>query len=101
MPAVTRDIALLVPKAIKYAQLEELIVGQAKNYGETHGGVNVEDIRCVDVYEGKGIEPGHLSIAIRFRLRAEDRTLKTEEVNEIVNLIVTTLALRFGVSLRS
>ncbi|HET8715603.1 MAG TPA: hypothetical protein VFM16_07255, partial [Holophagaceae bacterium] len=37
------------------------------------------DLRCVDVYRGKGLEPGHQAWLLRLEFQG-DRTLTSEEV---------------------
>ena len=71
-PAVSRDLSLLVPQALGYGGLERAL--RAALPAECVG------LRCVDVYKGKGLEPGHQAWLVRLDFQA-DRTLTSEEVD--------------------
>lgn len=92
-PAVTRDLAIVVRSEITYAQLEQVIK-------ETAGGY-LENLRCIDVYEGKHVPRGFRSIAIRLRFRAAEKTLSSDEVSLIVDRVVARLEQEFDAKLRA
>ena len=56
------------------------------------GGKLLEDVRVFDAYRGKGVPEGQVSLALRFRLRAPDRTLTDEEIGGARDKIVGALA---------
>nr|MBO2478359.1 phenylalanine--tRNA ligase subunit beta [Bacillota bacterium] len=91
-PAVDRDIALLVPKAVTAAAVAACIRAAA--------GEMLEEMALFDVYEGPQVAAGHRSLAYSLRLRAPDRTLTDEEANAIVARIEEALARQLGVRLR-
>ena len=91
-PAVDRDIALLVPKAVTAEAVTACIRGAA--------GEMLEDIVLFDVYEGPQVAAGHRSLAYALTLRAPDRTLTDEEANAIVTRVEEALARQLGVRLR-
>ncbi|MEB7505884.1 phenylalanine--tRNA ligase subunit beta [Arthrobacter koreensis] len=87
-PATTQDVALIVASEIPAeAVLETLREG---------AGELLEDIALFDVYTGKGIEPGHKSLAFALRFRAPDRTLTADEASESRAAAVALAAERFG-----
>jgi phenylalanyl-tRNA synthetase beta chain len=92
-PAVTRDLAVVVKSGIPYSQLEQSIRQTAGN--------NLEEVRCIDVYEGKHVPTGFRSIAIRLRFRSADKTLSSDEVSIIVDRVVARLEQEFGAKLRA
>ena len=92
-PAVTRDLAVVVRSDIPYSQLEQAIRQTA--------GSNLEEVRCIDVYEGKHVPAGFRSIAIRLRFRAAEKTLSSDEVSIIVDRVVARLEEAFGAKLRA
>jgi phenylalanyl-tRNA synthetase beta chain len=92
-PAVTRDLAVVVKSEIPYSQLEQAIRQTA--------GSQLEDVRCVDVYEGKHVPAGYRSIAIRLRFRAAEKTLSSDEVSLIVDRVVARLEQEFDAKLRA
>ncbi len=61
----------------------------------------VDGIEFFDVYRGKQIEKGKKSIAFRLIFRADDRTLKSEEVDKLQEEIVENLSNIFGIKLRA
>ncbi len=64
------------------------------------GGALLEDVRVFDAYRGKGVEDGHVSLALHVRLRATDRTLTDEEIGGSREKIVAALATQVGGVLR-
>jgi phenylalanyl-tRNA synthetase beta chain len=92
-PAVTRDLAVVVKSDIPYSHLEQSIRETA--------GSQLEDVRCVDVYEGKHVPAGFRSIAIRLRFRAAEKTLSSDEVSLIVDRVVARLEKEFDAKLRA
>jgi len=91
-PAVTRDLAIVVDKNILASQIEEIIVKT--------GGELLEEAELFDVYEGNQIAEGYKSMAYSLRFRAADRTLKDEEVNDLLNNIIAELADKINARLR-
>jgi phenylalanyl-tRNA synthetase beta chain len=71
-PAITRDIALLVDRSVRTLDLERTIRKAAKNL--------LAGVKLFDLYEGDRIEAGRKSLAYSLVYRAEERTLKEEEV---------------------
>ena len=53
-----------------------------------------------DIYTGEQIEKGKKSVAFNLRFRSHDKTLKDEEVNEIMEKIVENLKAELGAILR-
>lgn len=71
-PPVEFDLAFLVPAEMTAARLAGCLVGAAQGL--------VEDWSVFDEYVGEKVETGYRSLALRFRLRAPDRTLTGDEV---------------------
>jgi phenylalanyl-tRNA synthetase beta chain len=86
-PAVRRDIALDVPKAVAAGA----VLGRAK----AAAGVLGKTVRLFDVYEGKGVEQGRKSLALALTFQARDRTLGDEEVENAIAQVRETLAKDF------
>src|SRR3989344_358080 len=82
-PSVLRDIALLVPLDTRMVEVEDVI--------ENTGGKLLVDTDLIDLYEGSELPDGKKNFAFRLVFQAEDRTLKDEEVNVIVERITKTL----------
>ncbi|MCB9601112.1 MAG: phenylalanine--tRNA ligase subunit beta [Sandaracinus sp.] len=73
IPAVTRDVALLVPSDVQAGALEACL-------REGAGGL-AEDVRLFDVYTGKGLPEGTKSLAFRLRYRDRQETLTDKRVD--------------------
>lgn len=71
-PSVSRDLSLLVPQSLAYGALEQALRAALP--------AECADLRCVDIYKGKGLEPGTQAWLIRIAFQA-DRTLTSEEVD--------------------
>jgi len=82
-PAAVRDLAVLVPRGTK---VEEVL-----NKIEVAGGKLIRDVDLFDVYEGEELPEGKKNLAFHIIYQAENRTLASQEVDEIQNKIVKTL----------
>jgi phenylalanyl-tRNA synthetase beta chain len=92
MPAVVRDIAMVFDNLVPYSEIEKRICDM--------GGNILEDVRCIDVYEGKHIQHGSRSVSVRLRFRDPQRTLSTDEVSLIIEYIIDTLKQEYSATLR-
>jgi len=70
-PAVSRDLSLLVNGGLGYGALETALRAVLPP--------ECCDLRCVDIYRGKGLEAGQQAWLVRLTFQA-DRTLTSEEV---------------------
>ena len=92
-PSVIRDISLLVSRRVTLAEMLDAIRDEHLDY--------VRDARLVDVYEGANLPEGKRSVTLRVEYRADDRTLRDEEVDEMHARVVQTLEEKFGAQLRA
>ena len=91
-PEVRRDLALIVEQSVAAGVLEQVI--------REESGELLREIRTFDIYAGKGIEEGHKSLAMGLTLQHASRTLKDEEVNQLIDKIISRLEEEFKASLR-
>ena len=91
-PANRRDIAIVVS--------EDKVVGEILSYIEKFGGNQLVGLNLFDVYRGKGVEPGYKSLAISLTLQDTTRTLEEQEIQAVVDGILSQLSEQFGASLR-
>lgn len=82
-PASTRDISMVIEKAVTVGELEAII--------EKKAGKLLEHCNLFDVYEGSQIQEGFKSVAFSLSFRAKDRTLADTEINEIMEKVITAL----------
>ncbi|WP_196137781.1 phenylalanine--tRNA ligase subunit beta [Aliikangiella sp. G2MR2-5] len=91
-PTIRRDLAILVKESVTSTQIVDLIGQTAKNW--------LKSIVIFDIYRGKGIEPGHKSVAIGFTLERNDRTFKDTEISKTLDRIISALTEKLGAVLR-
>ncbi len=92
-PAIERDLSIIVGEAIPWADIIKTIKSKAS--GE------LEDIRFVGIYRGKGIPSGSKSVTLSLRFRDEDGTLTHETVDGFEADIVRSLAETVAAELRT
>lgn len=92
MPSIERDASFFVSRNTTYAEISRAIA-----QAETQ---ELRDIKLLDVYEGASIAPDKRSLTLRFEYRADDRTLKDEEVDELHSRVVRLLEKNFNVQMR-
>lgn len=91
-PAMTRDLSMLVPKAVAAGDIETVI--------EQRGGKLLESYHLFDIYEGEQVREGCKSMAYSMTFRHKDRTLETEEVDKAMKKILNGLE-GLGIELRA
>ena len=92
-PAIRRDLAIVVDEAVSAEQVCACVKNAAPDY--------TRQVQMFDVYRGKGIDSGRKSLALGLTLQAPSRTLTDQEVDEIIQDIVTSLNNELGGTLRS
>ncbi len=91
-PVATSDIALTVPRSVRYGDVEASLSAGA--------GDLLESMLLFDVYRGDQIGTDQQSLAFRLTFRAPDRTLRTEEVNAARDAAVAQAARDHGATQR-
>ncbi|MBQ9504231.1 MAG: phenylalanine--tRNA ligase subunit beta [Lachnospiraceae bacterium] len=91
-PAVSRDISMVVPKAVRAQDIDDIIVQR--------GGKILESFKLFDIYEGQQIGEGFKSMAYTVVFRAKDKTLSDDDVNAVMKKILNGLE-GLGIELRS
>jgi len=91
-PASRRDLSLVMPPGLDFVAVERQIRGSAKR--------NLRAIEVFDVYRGKPLDPGQVSIALRLTYRAADRTLTDEEIQKDQDRVIRGLREELGVLVR-
>ena len=92
-PIMSRDFAVVSDEKVTWAEIKGCIDSLKIDY--------VDEVEFFDVYRGKQIESGRKSIAFRVIFRADDKTLKSEEVDVLQEKILASLSSSLGVSLRA
>ena len=91
-PAVKRDLALLIDKDVRFAQIEKIAYETEKKL--------LRNVSLFDVYEGKNLEAGKKSYAVSFVLQDESQTLTDKVIDRIMSRMVKNLEDKLGAKLR-
>lgn len=91
-PPVFRDLAVIVSEEVPWASIEKCIADAKVSF--------LKEINFFDVYRGKQIPGGKKSIAFNLCFQSRDRTLKSEEVDSVLQVILDTLHKTIGAELR-
>ena len=91
-PESRRDLALLVDESVAFESIRAVAKKQ--------GGEFLKAVTLFDVYQGKGVEPGQKSIALGLTWQHPSRTLNDEEINEVIDFVVSALKNEYGATLR-
>ncbi len=92
-PASTRDLALVCDEAVTVGEIEKCMFAS--------GGKLLCDVKFFDAYRSLQIGIGKKSLAFNLTLRAADRTLTDEEVEQCVSKILKALSQNCGATLRA
>ena len=91
-PSVSRDLALLVDKAVEFAQIEQIARQSEKKL--------LKSVELFDVYEGKNLPAGKKSYAVNFILQDSEKTLNDKAIDAIMNKLINNLKKQLGAELR-
>ncbi|MDD2799118.1 MAG: phenylalanine--tRNA ligase subunit beta [Bacteroidales bacterium] len=91
-PSVKRDLALLVDKAISFAEIQKIAFESERKL--------LKSVELFDVYEGKNLEAGKKSYAVSFIILDETKTLADKQIEAIMAKIQSNLEQKLGAKLR-
>ena len=91
-PAVERDIAMVVDESVEVGQIEKLITKKGKKL--------LESVKLFDIYRDEKIGKGKKSVAYSLIFRDKNKTLSDEEINTIMNNVISELEKNLGAELR-
>jgi len=92
-PAIQRDLSIIVNEQVRWADIVEAVKHKAP--------AELEGIRFVDIYRGKGIPSGQKSVTLSVCFRDEQGTLTHQTVDRFQEDIVQHLADSVGAKLRT
>jgi len=92
-PSAEFDLALLVPDTVRADQVESVM--------KRVSGKLLERVELFDRYVGRGVEPGHQSLAWRLTFRHAERTLRDREIEARRSDILRALADELNVRQRT
>jgi phenylalanyl-tRNA synthetase beta chain len=92
-PSITRDLAIVVDEHITAQELISLINQTAKK--------NLVSLDVFDVYQGSHIETGKKSIAFSLQFNDADKTLSSDDVDQLMKKIINRLSFSFKAVIRN
>ena len=91
-PSIKRDISLIAGEGVTFEKIVSLVKEQ--------GGQLIERTQLLDRYAGRQIPPGHHGLSLRIEYRDKNKTLTSEDVDEVHTAIRKSLVEKLGVNLR-
>ncbi|MGM0567941.1 MAG: phenylalanine--tRNA ligase subunit beta [Elusimicrobiota bacterium] len=92
-PSVLRDISIVADIKLTHSEIYDTIFSRGKNL--------IKEIKLFDIYTGKGIKKGCKSMSYSIEFNSPEKTLSSEEVNDIMSNIIEGLNHELGVKLRA
>ena len=92
-PAIERDLSIIVDETVAWADITAAVEKKASS--------ELEDIRFVGIYRGKGIPTGKKSVTLTLTFRDPDGTLTHEAVDHFQADIVDSLTQSIAAELRT
>lgn len=89
---VVRDLALLLDRAVSFAQVESVVRASEKKL--------LKGVSLFDVYEGDKLPEGKKSYAITITLQDNEKTLQDKQIEAVMKKIITNLQKQLGAELR-
>jgi phenylalanyl-tRNA synthetase beta chain len=91
-PSIRRDLAVLLPEDVNYQAVSNCISASA--------GTFLDKMSVFDVYQGKNLKKGYKSLAISLIFMNVSSTLKDEDVDPLIETVVSDLDNHLGSQLR-
>ncbi|HMH45153.1 MAG TPA: hypothetical protein VK557_16810, partial [Pyrinomonadaceae bacterium] len=91
-PSIARDVSLLIDRGVSVADLIDTAQTEQTNY--------FVGVTFVGTYEGEGIADDKRSVTLRFEYRADGRTLRDEEVDQVHWPMIQALQKKFSAEIR-
>jgi len=92
-PLSTRDINIVINKSISYEEVKSLI---------SHAGIkHLVSFNLIDIFEGKDIPKGSVSMTLRFTFQSKTKSLLESEINSSMQMMLKLLEKRLNAKIRS
>jgi phenylalanyl-tRNA synthetase beta chain len=91
-PEVRRDLALLLDRDVKFADIETLAYKNGKGI--------LRAVNLFDVYEGEKIEAGKKSYAVSFTLQEDQKTLMDSDIEKMMKRLTEVFEKELGAVIR-
>jgi phenylalanyl-tRNA synthetase beta chain len=91
-PWVRRDLALLIDKSVKFAQIRDLAFKAEKHL--------LKEVDLFDVYESDSLGDNKKSYAVSFILRDDLKTLTDKNIEKVMNSLVSVFEKELNARIR-
>ena len=92
-PAIERDLSIVIDEQVRWADIAVAVNKKSPS--------ELEDVRFVGIYHGKGVPSGQKSLTLSLRFRDSDGTLTHETVDNFQSDILKSLTELTGAQLRA
>jgi len=92
IPAVRRDLSMLLDKAVNFSQLKQLAQKAERAL--------LKDVNVFDVYEGDKLPAGKKSYALSFLLQDDEKTLTDKQIDAVMSKLIATFEKELGAEVR-
>lgn len=91
-PEVRRDLSLVLDKAVAFDEIKKMVLNTEKRL--------IREVIAFDVYEGENIPSGKKAYALGFTLLDENKTLTDEDIDKVMNRLMTAFEQNLGAVIR-
>lgn len=91
-PSVERDLAMVVPKAMPFGDIEEGIKKLRLS--------QLQEVKLFDIFESEKLGMNKKSLAVNFTFLDEEKTLTDKEIDGWMNKIMSALEKKIGAEIR-
>jgi phenylalanyl-tRNA synthetase beta chain len=92
-PSSERDLSIVVDRDLAYGRIRDSV--------KDLGIAELAKIELMDVYEGKNIPEGKVSLTVRLSFLDREKTLTVDRVQNFIDTILSSLRKTYGAELRS
>lgn len=90
-PSITREYNFLVPTDAMFENYSKIIKATSEY---------IKDIKTKDIYKGKGVPEGFVSILLEIEYGSNEKTLTAEEVEQVESAMYLALDLQYHIRLK-
>ena len=90
-PALTRDLSLMVPKAVTFDAIREKLTPLLAK--------EIRSFYPIDLYESDDLGE-KVSLTVRFEIQSDEKTLTEEEISAVMDQVLSLLKEHFGIVMR-
>ena len=92
LPAVQRDLSMIVDKGVKYEEVEKAALGTRIN--------RLKAVNLFDIFESDKLGAGKKSLAVSFTFRDDEKTLTDKEIDGMMNKIMIAFEKELNAEIR-